>query len=315
MLTYIIILLDDTSTSYCHYEVREQENRLISLENLQRGIFWAMTENLSIQFVYPGYKLPKEYLEAISSVDHTKIMPSTYCEKADVVVLNGWDDTVNEGSTCIIHTSRDELAKHLPMVKDWLKAIRRLNIVLTDVESFKDDDIDNYSKILNDMSDYIVNMYAKNRQVQVNLLTDRLLLTEMNNCNAGDNNITLAPNGCFYICPAFYYDNRQDSVGNLKDGLHIKNHQLLKISHAPLCRHCDAYQCKRCVWMNQRLTLDINTPSHQQCVIAHIERNASRNLLTKLKERGILHKNSHQIKELDYLDPFNILNKWKKEKL
>ena len=311
MLTYLVILLDDTSTSYCHYEVGKQAHSLISIEDLRQGIVWAMKENLNIQFVYPDYELPEEYLKAIESIDHTKIMPSANCEEADVIVLSGWDDTVNEGSTCIIHTSRENLAKHLTTAKEWLKKVNRLNIVLTDTEAFKDSDIDNYAVLLDELSDCIADLYANNRQVQVNLLTDRLLLTEMNNCNAGDNNITLAPNGCFYLCPAFYFEDKEDCIGNLKDGIDIKNRQLLRLDHAPLCRQCDAYQCKRCIWMNQRLTLDANTPSHQQCVIAHIERNASRKLLAKLKERGILLRNSHEINEIDYLDPFNILNRWK----
>ena len=311
MLTYLVILLDDASTSYCHYEVRKQTHNLISIEDLRQGIVWAMKENLNIQFVYPDYKLPEEYLKAIESIDHTKIMPSANCEEADVIVLSGWTDTVNEGSTCIIHTSREDLAKHLTTAKEWLKKVNRLNIVLTDTEAFKDSDIDNYAVLLDELSDCIADLYANSRQVQVNLLTDRLLLTEMNNCNAGDNNITLAPNGCFYLCPAFYFEDKEDCIGNLKDGIVIKNRQLLRLDHAPLCRQCDAYQCKRCIWMNQRLTLDANTPSHQQCVIAHIERNASRNLLAKLKERGIMLRDCHEIKEIDYLDPFNILNKWK----
>lgn len=311
MLTYLVILLDDASTSYCHYEVGKQAHNLISIEDLRQGIVWAMKENLNIQFVYPDYELPEEYLKAIESIDHTKIMPSANCEEADVIVLSGWDDNVNEGSTCIIHTSREDLAKHLTTAKEWLKKVNRLNIVLTDTEAFKDSDIDNYAVLLDELSDCIADLYANSRQVQVNLLTDRLLLTEMNNCNAGDNNITLAPNGCFYLCPAFYFEDKEDCIGNLKDGIVIKNQQLLRLDHAPLCRQCDAYQCKRCIWMNQRLTLDANTPSHQQCVIAHIERNASRNLLAKLKERGIMLRDSHEIKEIDYLDPFNILNKWK----
>ena len=311
MLTYLVILLDDTSTSYCHYEVREQAHNLISIEDLRQGIVWAMKENLNIQFVYPDYELPEEYLKAIESIDHTKIMPSANCEEADVIVLSGWDDTVNEGSTCIIRTSREDLAKHMATAKEWLKKVNRLNIVLTDTEAFKDSDIDNYAVLLDELSDCIADLYANSRQVQVNLLTDRLLLTEMNNCNAGDNNITLAPNGCFYLCPAFYFEDKENCIGNIKDGIDIKNQQLLRLDHAPLCRQCDAYQCKRCIWMNQRLTLDANTPSHQQCVIAHIERNASRNLLEKLKERGIMLRDSHEIKEIDYLDPFNILNRWK----
>lgn len=311
MLTHLIILLDETSVSYCHYEVTRNERRLIDFDDLKAGIRFAMKENLNIQFVYPDYKLPVEYLEAIESIDHAKVMPSTCCDEADVVVLGGWDDEVPQGSTCIIRTNRDGLVNHLFVVRGWLNTINRLNIVLTDVEVFKDDAVDSYRNTLESLADIVVVCYKSGMFVQLNLLTDRLQLTGMNNCNAGVSNVTLAPNGRFYLCPAFYYDNEEDSVGDLKKGLDVKNQQLLRLDHAPLCRQCDAYQCKRCIWQNQRLTLEANTPSHQQCVMAHVERNASRQLLAKLKENGVTLRGSHEIEKIDYLDPFNILNKWK----
>jgi CXXX repeat peptide maturase len=89
------------------------------------------------------------------------------------------------------------------------------------------------------------------------------------------------------------------------------NQQLMRLDHAPICRHCDAYQCKRCVWMNQKLTLDLNTPSHQQCVVAHVERNASRHLQKLLNEKDIRLSNNQEIKEINYLDPFNNYKQWK----
>ncbi|GHS94395.1 hypothetical protein AGMMS50239_18130 [Bacteroidia bacterium] len=85
--------------------------------------------------------------------------------------------------------------------------------------------------------------------------------------------------GKFYICPAFYLADENNFVGDLTQGLIIKNKQLYQITYAPICSNCDTYQCKRCVWLNKKTTLEINTPSHEQCVTAHLERNASRELL------------------------------------
>jgi len=42
MLTHLIILLDDTSVSYCHYDVTKTERRLIELDVLKKGIVWGM---------------------------------------------------------------------------------------------------------------------------------------------------------------------------------------------------------------------------------------------------------------------------------
>lgn len=311
MLTYLIVLLDDTSTSYCHYDVPSKQRRLISLDDLNAAIVWAMKENLNVQFVYPDYELPIDYLQAIDSVDHTDIKPLRIGEKADVLVLDGWDDDVPIGATCIIKSSFKELAEHVDVVTNWLKRLVRLNVVLSDVDTFKDNDIDSYSNTLNTLADNLAALYASGIMPQLNLLTDRLMLSQMNNCGAGDVSITLAPNGKFYLCPAFYYDDNSQSVGDLKNGLSICNPQLLRLDHAPICRQCDAYHCRRCVWMNQQLTLDANTPSHQQCVVAHLERNASCFLLAKLEKLGAHISNVQPIEEMKELDPFNIVNKWK----
>jgi CXXX repeat peptide maturase len=137
-----------------------------------------------------------------------------------------------------------------------------------------------------------------------------MMLKEMNNCGAGDTNITLAPNGKFYVCPAFYYEDEADSIGDLEHRLDIKNKQLYRLDHAPICRHCDAWQCKRCIWLNRKTTLEVNTPSHEQCVLAHLERNASRDLLNNIRKYGTFLPEQEEIKEIDYLDPFDKRDEW-----
>lgn len=314
MLTYLIILLDDTSVSYCHYSVPQVDCRLISLDDLKKGIIWAMKENLNIQFVYPDYELPAEYNKAIESIDHTKIKPIKQAKDADVIVLTDWkipsDDILND-ATCIIHSSRNGLSDHLTTLKELLSKVARLNIVLTDVADFTDADIDDYKLLLGKLSEILEKQLKSGKNVQINLLTDRLMLDEMNNCNAGVNNVTLAPDGRFYLCPAFYYEKEKGHIGDLQQGLDIKNPQLLQLDHAPICRHCDAWHCRRCIWLNEQLTLDSNTPSHQQCVIAHLERNTSRDLLVRWNQEGFQYVSTHRIEEIKELDPFNTYKQWK----
>ena len=314
MLTHLIILLDDTSPSYCHYDVTLKERRLIGLDDLKSGILFAMKENLNIQFVYPSYELPEEYVEAIESIDHTKIKPDSQSDEADVLILSDWKEVITDiayNSTCIIRASRTELLANRKQLKALMSKISRLNIAITDVDIFSDNDIDSYKNLLSCIADDVYAIIKTGKSLQVNLLTDLMMLDEMNNCNAGVNNITLAPNGRFYLCPAFYYNNSQDEVGDLRTGLKIKNQQLLRLDHAPICRNCDAFQCKRCIWLNGKLTLDRNTPSHQQCVIAHLERNSSCDLLEKLNRNGVKINNTHKIIKKQELDPFNIVNRWK----
>ena len=326
MLQYLVILLDDTSMAYCHADNPLKKRNLIPLETLKKGILFGMKQNLMIQYVFPNYALPKEYAEVIESIDNVKIYPMG-CKpvtgivdenEADVEVANAISNEV-KAKNLVLRLTFSEMLKQKDEITKLFASGVRINLCITDVEQFTDGQIETYKQVLNEWNAALLNLYKQGQSPQFNLLTDRMMLEKMHNCEAGVNNITLAPNGKFYLCPAFYYDERMqvfnqlnhhqpssdNSVGDLEKGLDIPNPQLLKLDHAPLCRNCDAYQCRRCLWLNRKLTWDLNTPSHQQCVMAHIERNASRDLLNDIRKVGEFMPNI-DIKEINYLDPFEV---------
>ena len=328
MLQYLIILLDDTSTSYCHYDNRNKERRLIGLDDLRQGIFFAMKENLMIQFVYPDYELPKEYKEAVNTIDHSDIVPASCADKelterADVIVINAWNELpacpFDKEKAYVLRTSKAEFFEQFKSIVPVVGKVKRLNVVIADVETFTDDDFNAYKDILKAFSDEVGKLYEEGVLPQLNILTDRMMLDKMNNCNAGCENITLAPDGKFYVCPAFYLAEDNDNyglgktkygIGSLTDGFEIRNPQLYKLEYAPICRHCDAYQCKRCVWLNRKTTYEINTPSHEQCVVSHLERNAGRELLSNIRKQGTFFPGK-EIKKIEYLDPYELKDEWK----
>jgi CXXX repeat peptide maturase len=320
MLQYLIILLDEASTSYCHYNPSQFQHQLIDLADLKAGIRFAMKENLMIQYVYPDCDLPQEYKEAIETIDHSKIIPSNspLVEEADVIVFNNWKDAVefplDKSAIYVLRINKKDLFAQKVVIKSFIGKVTRLNIVITDVETFKEDDFSKYKTVLDSFGEETEQLYKAGLSPQLNVITDRIALNQMNNCNAGSNNITLAPDGRFYICPAFYYseeDKETFCVGELNNGLSIKAAKLYKLAYAPLCRICDAYQCKRCVWINRKMTYDITTPSHEQCVLAHLERNASRKVLESVRKNKEFYPEQN-IKEIDYLDPFDVRIDWHK---
>ncbi|MCS2242653.1 CXXX repeat peptide maturase [Bacteroides thetaiotaomicron] len=309
----MIVLLDDTSVSYCHYSNAKTERKLIALSDLKEAVLFSMKRNLTIQFIYPDYALPPEYKDLIESVPHTKIASSSAIEKgiADIVVINNWQDlqdcSFDETTIYVWRTLKGDFFNHYNLIIGILEKVVRLNIIITDIETFDEEDFKAYQRVLNVISDSVEKIYNK-KEVQLNLLTDRMMLEKMNNCNAGWESITFAPDGRFYICPAFYQEGLY-SVGDLKSGLTIKNPLLYRLDHAPLCRNCDAYQCQRCIWLNNKTTLEVNTPSHEQCVVSHLERNASRTLLENIRQHRSFLPNQ-EIKEIDYLDPFDVRKEW-----
>lgn len=317
MLKYLIIQLDDVSTSFCHYAPVSLEHRLIPLELLGQAVFWALKENLTSQVLYPDYELPEEYHRELGQIDHADIV-SSECQdgellkNADVVIFNGWakvrDFDFRRGQIYTVRTSFDDFRQNTSTIELLLPSMDRLNIVFDDVDKLTKARLSEYEKILSRLSDAVMKEFLANHPVQFNLLTDRMVLRHMNNCNAGFESITLAPNGHFYVCPAFYVE-KGEGVGNLTDGIAILNKQLYQPDHAPICKLCDAWHCKRCVWLNEKMTYEVNTPSHEQCVMAHAEREASRKLLDKIREYGE-YMPEVEIEELSYNDPFElILNK------
>lgn len=307
MLKYCIIQLSDSSVSFCHYTSGNNRS-LIPLTILKDGILWSVKHRLNIQIAYPDYILPIEYTELLNQYPHVRISHENDID-ADISVINGWSsllqlDRVYE-NPIILHTSfKDFIANHKILAVN-LQKFSRVNIIFTDVANFSDSNIEEYEKVLITLSDVIYIAFLNGSKVQLNLITDRIMLSHMNNCNAGDEVITIAPNGRFYPCPAFYL-NAMNDIGSLANGLDIPNSQLYRLQYAPICRKCDAFHCKRCVMLNKQLTMEINTPGHQQCIMAHTERKVARLLLEKLRNLGNVFPEVN-IPEIDYNDPFDII--------
>lgn len=311
MLKYLVVPLACDAVSFCHYTAKLDNSQTISKDILKDSIVWAMKGDLSIQFLYPKRVLPKEIIELTETVDHVKIVPSdidnhALLAKADIVVFNSWqemnDFEFSLNQSYVFRTSFEDLLINECRLIKALTICNRINVVFTDIDIRYDE----YENFLQGLVPSIIEEYRDGHQVQLNILTDRLMLDEMNNCNAGWESLTLAPDGKFYVCPAFWIDG-STSVGNLQKGLDLKNPQLFQLSHAPICRQCDAWQCKRCIWLNKRLTREVNIPGHEQCLASHIERKTSRYLLEEFRRIGPSFMQETLIPEISYLDPFEII--------
>ena len=189
--------------------------------------------------------------------------------------------------------------------------VSRINIIVTDIDKSNKKVWGEYKSVLDELQLKVSEELQENNHTQINILSDRLYLAGMNNCNAGYESMTLMPNGRFYPCPGFYYDNPDENFGNIEQGVCVRNQQLYKLDHAPICSHCDAYQCRRCVWLNRKTTLEVNTASKEQCVWSHIERNASAKILSSIrKNMGEMVLQNISIPEIKYLDPFDNRDEW-----
>ena len=111
----------------------------------------------------------------------------------------------------------------------------------------------------------------------------------------------MAPDGKFYICPEFYFDEEESEIGDLEEGVvNHKNPHLFSLDYAPLCKDCNANHCSMCSYKNKKNTLEVNVPAEFQCIKSHIEMKVSQKLQNKLDKILAM---ENKIKEVKYLDP------------
>ena len=163
MLQYLVILLDDIATSYCYFENSKTKSQLMSIENLRAGILFGMKENLMINIVYPNYDLPQGYSDVIDTIDHCNIMPVAR-EDADVIVINNWkemaDCSFRVRKNYVLRISKLDLFEKRVLIKELLGKVARLNVVITDIESFSNADFDTYKTCLDEWSHELVRLCA-----------------------------------------------------------------------------------------------------------------------------------------------------------
>ncbi|MBQ0050900.1 MAG: CXXX repeat peptide maturase [Treponema sp.] len=309
MIESINVLLSDDSVQFCHYTTEKKNAaKWLSIKDLKECFEYSKANKININVVFPESPIPQDIKSVLENEDYCSIQHYSEHNIADVNVLYANDiehSTFNnsEEFVFIILIEKKDVAKYPVILKQMQKKFKKLSFIITDIEFWTEKDLINYENVLNTCFDLLVSIYkdTKEKLPEINFVTDRWFLVQENSCNAGIRHYTLAPDGNIYLCPAFYFANKQDigNIGNVK----ILNEHLLKYDYAPICKECDAYHCNRCVFQNKISTNELNIPSYQQCVISHLERELSRKLLCKLKLLNPLFNQIIDFKENNYTDP------------
>jgi len=307
---YLYFLTDSNTEGHCYDPTKSDETQIMSDEIFQKGMEFA--KNNDYQPVMLGKSM--EGYHCITDADDYDSAHKTTMHMYNMD--DNFDKNAINKNNFILKVQMSQLKNLPPLVEYLMQNLNgriNINVHLVDIDKYDDSTMKQYEKVLSNLSNILYNdIVSGNNRIRINILSILLKAKRMQNCNAGDKSITLAPNGELYICPAFYYDKKFNPIGNLEDGLnpdyeHYKKYCSLEKS--PLCSKCDCYQCKRCVYKNKTLTTEYNIPSENQCLISHLERTAASKLLNMLKQKNIEGYSDISIKPIDYKDPIELFAK------
>ncbi|WP_313346270.1 radical SAM peptide maturase, CXXX-repeat target family [Sedimentibacter sp.] len=291
---FILIMTNDNVEPHCNYKNNKKTNRKMTDEVFDKVI----------KFCNDNYFQPVLLGDRFNTEGYMQIGGN---DKAYIAVhdnkLNG-----NIAENNILLISKQNIDKLSDIINDMMisKNLNRINIIISDLEYWIEDDINKYKKQLELISEEVYKILEKGNQIELNVLTDIFENEDIKGCGSGIDSFTVAPNGKIYICPAFYFNDEEEYIGDIDSGINIVRPDLLAIDSSYICSSCDSYQCRRCLFLNKKLTTEINTPSRMQCIVSHTERNVSRDLELKLIKADLLDPINF-INKIDYMDPIEKL--------
>lgn len=187
--------------------------------------------------------------------------------------------------------------------------IPNISIIISDMDNFTRPLLNEYASQLDRLVKIIFEYWKSGKNVEINVLTHILHFDKHKECSAGNYSLALAPNGNFYICPAFYFDDSiydKFNIGNIKDGVNNVYQEFCKIEKSKICGYCDAYHCSKCSFISKKKTNEFCVPSELSCLKSNIEREKSRIFVALLTENHMLENIRNPISQpITHLDPLH----------
>ena len=311
-------LLSNNFVTYCCYDNSNNfsSSLIMSLDTIKDGLAFCHENFFDPVFVHADdHYLEYDFSKDLEQYFIHHIVPVEYwqkCTKLRSVLFVYSHKTIDKGpdylGNCIYNIDQKEIMFLADDVIQILKNCSRVNVNIQNLNSDFDEDL--YKQQLSKIKDYIIHLYTNSGTVkEVNILTDLLFSKEESNCSAGDRSFVYAPNGKFYICPGFYVDMPENSIGDPESGFsNMKNRHLYRKEYHPICQVCDAKHCRNCVYLNFSGTREVNVSPSFQCRKSHIERKISVEMQEYMTP---LVKNNLQ--DVNYMDPISLIPIMKKE--
>lgn len=310
----LYFLLSDDYVSYCTYDNKNGFTRRMDKDSVLKGLKFARYNFYKPVFVHSNSKFDFENSKDYEGYDILHIIPARYVGegkkqglKRIIPVYNkenlSWD---NFGfDNVILNIAETEINSLYDCVKSLLPKVSRINLNITDISKNFDEKM--YAAQMKRLKELVMDMVKKQGIFkEISLLTDILFINSHDNCMAGDKTFVLSPEENIYTCCGVYSNESENNIGNIEEGITVDyDFRLYKTKNSNICRLCDAYQCRDCIYVNKLYTKEVNVSPSFQCRKSYIERSVSSALLNDLKDLSVFHNyiNGKEIKDLGFLDP------------
>lgn len=251
-LKYLKIILSDKQISHCAYKNNLQTTNEMSDEMIEKAI----------DYCYKNFLIPIFIGNKYINIDPDnniffKISSNDSLRNNDVYIYN-YNHPIEhiQALNYIITINRSNIECLSDNVMYISKYAKRINIFIEDLKDWTADEVYLYSKELEKIVEKI-----KNNNINIKL---NILERKEQRCGAGISSITLAPDGNFYLCPAFYFNGMKDkAIGNIYDeDFTYKPQKNLRYKNFYQEKECNNHLITSCVYNNFICTGEVNVSSY-----------------------------------------------------
>ena len=301
-LKYINFITSDNMPPHCGYQVKKKGVNKMPHDILQKGIHFCKDNHLIPIFLgkcnHSLREDKNQFFEILSSSE-------SHPQNNFISVYDNNVVSANEGSNvAILLINKNNIKDIFSFCSELSKCKVRTNLFIQDLSDWNEDNIAEYDTQIILLRELLEKCINENKRYHINLLSDLIYLQSSRDCGAGTTSISLAPNGKFYICPAFYFENENNHIGDLEEGITPIDKKFLLRNLSPICSHCNISNCSRCLYLNKRLTNELHIPPKVQCRINQINKREADKLRDFMLTKGLLmpvNKNEAEKQE----DPFD----------
>ncbi len=258
---YLLIYTDDSKMPHCLYNNKKKYERMTMPKDVFLKALNFASSNGMTPVIVGDYEVPNKDMNFI------RINEESNEKNEDIINLNLNHIPANISSDiCNLHIEKQDLKllyKNIVLLLNG-SPIKRINIVLDDLDTFTNDELNDYKEQLLALAKYLCE-HNSNNNASINVFD------KQKDCDCGVNTFSVAPNGKFYICPGIYFYDPDLSIGDLEDT------STINLKHLDKCTHC--------AYLNKKLTGEYDVEPNIVANIKNIENTVSEEFKKMLFEK------------------------------